>query len=44
MSFVTEEGLAVRDEILQVADLRTVNGRVVDLVQDTFGDGEPNPA
>src|SRR5581483_5853048 len=44
MSFVTEEGFPVRDEILQVAYLRTINGRVVDLVQDTFGYSEPDPA
>ena len=44
MSFVTEEGFAIGDEILQVADLRPINGRVVDLVDDTFGNGEPDPA
>ena len=44
MSFVTEESFPVRDEILQVADLRPINGRVVDLVEDAFGDRKPDPA
>ena len=44
LAFVAEEGFPVGDEILQVAYLRPINGRVVDLVQDAFGDGKPDPA
>src|SRR5689334_23936576 len=44
MALVVEEGLPVADEVLQVAYLRLIDGRVVDLVQDTLGDGEPDPA
>ena len=44
VAFVVKEGFAVGDEVLEVADLRPVNGRVVDLVENAFGNGEPDPA
>ena len=44
MSFVAEKGFPIGDEILQVADLRPIDGRVVDLVEDAFGDRKPDPA
>ena len=43
-TFVAEEGFSVGDQILQIADLRPIDGRVVDLVQDALGDGKPDPA
>ncbi len=39
-----EEGLAVGNEILEIAKLRPVNGRVVDLRDDAVPDGEPEMA
>jgi hypothetical protein len=41
---VVEERLAVGHEVLQVADLRAVDGGIVDLVQDAGGYGEPHRA
>src|SRR6185369_12203010 len=41
---VVKEGLAVGHQILEVPDLRTVDGGMVDLVQDAGGDGEPDRA
>lgn len=39
-----EERLAVSDEVLEVPNPRSVNGRVIDLVEDAFGNSEPDPA
>ncbi len=39
-----EEGLAVGDQKLHVADLGAVDGGVVDLVEDSVRAGEPDPA
>jgi hypothetical protein len=44
LAFVAEEGFPIADEILQVADLRPIDGRVVDLVQNAFGDRKPDTA
>src|SRR5581483_5335690 len=44
LALVEEEGCTVTDEILQVADLRPIDGRVVDLVQNAFGDRKPDTA
>ena len=41
---LVEEGLAVGDQKLHVADLGAVDGGVVDLVQDSMRAGEPHPA
>src|SRR2546425_12890973 len=43
-ALVMEEALAVGDEVLQVPDLRAVDGGIVDLVQDAGGDGDPDRA
>ena len=43
MPFVVEKGFAIRDEILQVANLRPIHGRIVDFVENAFGDRKPNP-
>src|SRR5713101_4521665 len=43
-ALIMEETLAVGDEVLEVPDLRAVDGGVVDLVQDAGGDGEPDRA
>jgi len=43
-AFIAEEGFPVGDEVLQIADLWPIDGRIVDLVQDALGDGEPDPA
>src|SRR5713101_6255292 len=43
-ALVMKETLAVGDEVLEVPDLRAVDGGVVDLVQDAGGDGEPDGA
>ena len=43
MSFVAEERFPIGDEILQVANLRPINGRVVDFVENAFGDRKPDP-
>ena len=42
--FVAEEGRTIGDEILEIADLRPVDGGVIDLVEDSLGDREPDPA
>src|SRR6202041_1581180 len=39
-----EERLPVRNQQLHVADLRTIDSRVVHLVQNAVRDGEPCPA
>src|SRR6185437_14972980 len=39
--FLMEESLAVGNEILEIAKLRPVDGRVVDLRDDAVPDGEP---
>ena len=44
LAFAAEERFPVGNEILQIAYLRPINGRVVDLVQDALGDGKPDPA
>ena len=41
-AFVMEEGLAVSDQVLNVADLRGVDGGVVDLGDDPIGHGVPD--
>ena len=41
-TFVAEESFPVGDEVLQIADLRPIDGRIVDLVQDALGDGKPD--
>jgi len=37
------EPVAIRDDEAEVTDLRNVDARVVDLVQDAVADGEPHP-
>jgi hypothetical protein len=39
-----EKGLAVGNEILEIAQLRPVDGRIVDLRNDAVPDGEPEVA
>ena len=39
-----DEGLAVGEEELHVADLRAVDGGVIDLVEDAVGAGKPDAA
>src|SRR5277367_2139075 len=39
-----KERLSIRDKVLQVPDLRKVHGRKVDLVEDSVGEREPDPA
>ena len=41
---LVEETLPVRDEELQVPELRPIHGRVVDFGDDPVPDGEPEPA
>ena len=43
-ALVMEEVLTVGHQVLQVADLRSIDGGVVDLVQDAGGDREPDAA
>src|SRR2546425_8953376 len=43
-ALIMEEALAVGDEVLEVPDLRAVDGGIVDPVQDAGGDGEPDRA
>jgi hypothetical protein len=40
-AFFVEEGLAVGDEELEVADLRLIDGGEINLVDDADGGGEP---
>jgi hypothetical protein len=42
--FLMKKGLAVSDEVLEVAKLRSVDGRVVDLRNDAIPDSEPEMA
>jgi hypothetical protein len=42
--FVVEKGLTVGDEELEIANLGSVDRRIVDLRQDAGGNGVPNPA
>ena len=44
VSFVAKKRLSIRDKILQIANLRPIDGRIVNLVEDAFGDRKPNPA
>ncbi len=44
LAFAAEKRFPIGNEILQVAYLRPINGRVVNLVQDSLGDGKPDPA
>jgi hypothetical protein len=39
-----EEAIPVREEELEIPELRPVDGRVVDLGDDPVPDGEPEPA
>ena len=40
-AFLVEEGLAVGDEELEVADLGLIDGGEINLVEDAGGGGEP---
>src|SRR5262249_22139956 len=42
--FLVKEGLAVGDQKLRVANLRAVNGGIVDLGHNALGQGEPDAA
>lgn len=44
VAFVVEERRAVGDQVLQVAGLRPVDGRVIHLREDAATDGEPDAA
>src|SRR5215469_1212412 len=41
---LVNEGLAIGDEELHIANLGAVDRRMIDLVQDAVGAGKPNPA
>ena len=41
---LVKKRLAIRDQILKVANLRTVDGRVVNLIKYPVGDGVPDEA
>ncbi len=41
-AFVVEESLAVGDQVLQIADLRPIDGRIINLIENTLGNGEPH--
>src|SRR5262245_59480822 len=43
-ALVLKKRFAVGDEKLQIADLRPIDGRVVNLVDDSARQGEPDPA
>ena len=44
LAFIVEQSLPIGDQVLQVSDLRPVDRRVVHLVEDALGNGEPAPA